>query len=106
MSDFASVTVMGIAMGFTLGFDTLMTPRMTSMSDKFKWRKLVKLWVTIEKRFANVGGKRAEEILNALGLTLFNAFYQVFSTQFWLPIAAGKINLDEDKNDDEKATIK
>ena len=94
MSDQLSATVMGPDRAFTPGM--LLPSRISTLTDKFKWRKGVMLWVTTVKRFAKGGDKRAKGILKALGLTLFNALAQVFSSQVEQSIAAGIINLDGD----------
>ena len=98
-----SSTVMGPGMGLTPGNDMLLPPRLTHATDKFKWRKRVLLWVTTVKRFSKGGDKRAKGILSALGLTLYNALDQVFSTQVEQSIAAGEINLEGDDNEVENA---
>ncbi len=103
MSDQLKSTVMGPDRAFTPGKDMLLPPRLSTSTDKFKWRKRVMLWVTTVKRFAKGGDKRAKGILSALGLTLFNALDQVFSSQVEQSIAAGIINLDGD--DDETVNL-
>ena len=95
--------VMDPVMGSTPGNDMMLPPRLSHATDKFKWRKRVMLWVTTIKRFAKGGDKRAKGILSALGLMLYNALDQVFSSQVEQSIAAGVINLDGDDNKAENA---
>ena len=99
-----SSTVMGPDTGSTPGNDMLLPPRLTHLTDKFKWRKRVMLWVTTVKRFAKGGDRRAKGILSALGLTLNNALDQVFSSQVEQSIAAGAIDLEGDDNEIENTT--
>ena len=92
---------MGPTLGSTPGNDMLLPPHLSPTTDKFKWRKRVMLWVTTVKSFAKGGDKRAKGILSALGLTLFNALDQVFSSQVEQAIAAGVIILEGEGNNDE-----
>ena len=80
--------------------DILSLPFLTPTTDKFKWRKQVQMWITTVRRYTKCGDTRANGILNALGLTLFNALDTVFASKVERSIAAGIISFDED---DEKS---
>ncbi|PXF46073.1 hypothetical protein BWQ96_04173 [Gracilariopsis chorda] len=102
MANYDLFTVMGPGRVPTPGFDMLLPPRLTTTTDKYKWRKQVSLWVTTVKRFAKGGDKKAKGILSALGLTLLNSLDTIFSSQVEQAINAGIINLDEEEDTNDE----
>lgn len=103
MSNPAPFTVMGPGRDNAPKQDLLTPPFLSPTTDKFKWRKQVQLWATTVKRFAKGGDKRARGILNAIGLTLFNALDAVFASKVERAITAGLVSLDLDDDESTNA---
>lgn len=100
MTDQGRLTVMGPDGVAVPNKDLLNPSSLTPTTNKFKWRDRVQLSATTVNICARGGDKRAEGILNALGLTLFNALDAVFASKVERVITSGLIALDLNEDED------
>lgn len=94
-------TVKGPDMGSNPGNDMLLPLRLSTTTDKFKWRKKVTLYVTTVNSVRGEATREQKEILSALKLTFYSIFDHIFASHIEQYIAAGIISLDGDDDETE-----
>lgn len=94
-------TVMGPGEGATPN-RILIAPRLTTTTDKLKWRTDVRMWATSVELYANGGDTRSKGMMSALGITLYHAVDEAYRSKLDRAIAAGTLKLKPDADDTPK----
>ena len=94
-------TVMGPGEGATPN-RILIALRLTTTTDKLKWRTDVRMWATSVELYANGGDMRSKGMMYALGITFYHAVDEAYRSKLDRAIAAGTLKLKPGADDTPK----